>query len=216
VLTARQLTDLPYAAALRPHVGGLGADGEYDTAHFDRLSLDQPDAPGTIFLECAFTGVTLQGGSLRRARFGDVWLSGVRITLSDLAETQWADGTFAGGVLAGVQAFGARLDRVVFAGVKLDSVNFRDAELTGVTFTDCLLRDVDFAGATLTQTSFGDSRLSAVTLARTSLDQVDLRGAELGILTDATSLRGAIVTSAQLTAMAPLLAETLGIVVADR
>jgi hypothetical protein len=46
---------------------------------------------------------------------------------------------------------------------------------------------------------------------------VDLReAAELGLITDATSLRGAIVTTAQLTAMAPLLAETLGIVVHDR
>jgi uncharacterized protein YjbI with pentapeptide repeats len=94
-------------------------------------------------------------------------------------------------------------------------VNFRGAELTEVVFDNCLLRDVDFAGATLTRTSFGNSRLTAVTLAQTTLDQVDLRGADLGLLTDAPSLRGAIVTSAQLTAMAPLLAETLGIVVDD-
>lgn len=78
------------------------------------------------------------------------------------------------------------------------------------------VRDVDFGGATLTRTAFGGSRLATVTFARTTLDQVDLRGADLGIVTDATSLRGAIVTPAQLTAMAPVLAETLGIVVADR
>ncbi len=42
-----------------------------------------------------------------------------------------------------------------------------------------------------------------------------LRGAELGITTDATSLRGAIVTPAQLTEMAPVLAASLGIVVED-
>jgi uncharacterized protein YjbI with pentapeptide repeats len=64
--------------------------------------------------------------------------------------------------------------------------------------------------------TFGDSRLAAVIFTQTTLDQVDLRGAaELGLVTDAISLRGAIVTSAQLTAMAPVLAETLGIVVAD-
>jgi uncharacterized protein YjbI with pentapeptide repeats len=74
---------------------------------------------------------------------------------------------------------------------------------------------VDFTGATLTRTSFTGCRLAATTLTRTTLDRVDLRGAELGITTDATSLRGAIVTSEQLAAMAPVLAESLGIVVDD-
>ncbi len=84
-------------------------------------------------------------------------------------------------------------------------------------FDNCLLRDVDFTGAALTRTSFGGSRLAGTTFTRTTLDQVDLReAAELGLITDATSLRGAIVTTAQLTTMAPLLAETLGIVVHDR
>ena len=96
-------------------------------------------------------------------------------------------------------------------------MNFRGAELTEVVFDNCLLRDVDFSGASLTRTTFGGSRLAAVTFTQTTLDQVDLReAAELGLVTDATSLRGAIVTSAQLAAMAPVLAETLGIVVADR
>ena len=56
-------------------------------------------------------------------------------------------------------------------------------------------------------------RLSRVTFSHTSLDQTDLRGAQLGLTTDAESLRGAIVTSAQLTEMATLLAEALGIAV---
>ena len=100
-------------------------------------------------------------------------------------------------------------------GCKLDAVNFRDAELAEVVFDTCLLREVDFTGATLTRTSFTGCRLAAATFTRTTLDKADLRGAELGITTDAISLRGAIVTSAQLAAMAPVLAESLGIVVDD-
>jgi hypothetical protein len=45
---------------------------------------------------------------------------------------------------------------------------------------------------------------------------VDLRGAELGIIIDPGSLRGAIVTSGQLAAMAALLADSLGITVEDQ
>jgi uncharacterized protein YjbI with pentapeptide repeats len=124
----REIADLPYAAALTP--GGLGGGADYDTVHFDRADLDDPDASGARFLECAFTGVSVQGGRFRRSRFIDVWLEGTRMVVSDFAETQWTDVTFVNGTMAGVQAFGSRLNRVVFAGCKLDSVNFRDAELT--------------------------------------------------------------------------------------
>jgi hypothetical protein len=48
-----------------------------------------------------------------------------------------------------------------------------------------------------------------------TLQQVDLRGAELGITVDPGSLRGAIVSPAQLASMAPLLADAMGIIVED-
>jgi uncharacterized protein YjbI with pentapeptide repeats len=209
----RELADLRYAAHLTP--GHLDGGGEYDTLHFDRTDLDGPDASGARFLECAFTGISVQGGRFRRSRFIDVWLEGARMVLSDFAETQWSDATFVNGAIAGVQAFGSRLDRVVFAGCKLDSVNFRDAELTGVTFSDCLLREVDFGGAMVTRTAFTASRLAGVDFSRARLDQVDLRGSELGLIVGPDPLRGAIISTAQLTAIAPVLAESLGIVVDD-
>ncbi len=208
-----ELADLPYAAALTP--GRFGDHAEYDTVHFDRASVEEPDAPGARFLECAFTGVSVQGGRFGRSRFIDVWLKDVRLTLCDLAETQWTDATIIGGAVAGVQAFGARLDRVVFTGCKLDSVNFRGAELTGVTFSDCLLRDVDFGGATLARTAFTASRLTGVDFRRARLDRVDLRGSELGLIVGPDPLRGAIISTGQLAALAPVLAESLGIVVDD-
>jgi len=211
----RDVADLPYAAALTPHRGGLEPGAEYDTAHFDGTAFDGPDASAARFLECAFTGVSVQDGRLRRARFTGSWLKDLRLTLTDIAETQWSESTFAGGSLAGVQAFGARLDRVVFAGCKLDSVNFRGAELSGVTFADCLLRDVDFGGATLRRTAFAGSRLTGVDFSRAALDRVDLRGSELGLIVGPDPLRGAIITSGQLSAIAPLLADSLGIVVDD-
>jgi uncharacterized protein YjbI with pentapeptide repeats len=209
----QELADLPYAAALTP--GGLDGGGDYDTVHFDRADLDDPDASGARFLECAFTGVSVQGGRFRRSRFIDSWIEGARMVLSDFAETQWTDVTFLNGTMAGVQAFGSRLNRVVFAGCKLDSVNFRDAELTGVTFSDCLLHEADFGGAVLARTTFTASRLNGVNFSRARLDQVDLRGSELGLIAGSDPLRGAIISTGQLTAIAPMLAESLGIVVDD-
>jgi uncharacterized protein YjbI with pentapeptide repeats len=92
-------------------------------------------------------------------------------------------------------------------------VNFRGASLAEVSFDECLLRHVDFAGAKLTKTVFTRSRLVESDFTGVTLDQVDLRGAELGIIIGPDSLRGAIVTTAQLAEIAPLIAENLGIVV---
>ena len=120
-----------------------------------------------------------------------------------------------GSVAAGVEAFAARLRRVSLRGCKLDSVNLRDAVLAEVTFDNCVLSDVDFSGATLTKTVFRDSRLTRTNFTRAAMDEVDLRGAELGITVDPACLRGAIVTTAQLMELAPLLAEGMGLIVAD-
>ena len=210
-----ELADLPFATALRPHQGGLKLGGDYDCVHFDKATFDGADAADSRFLECAFTGVSFQDGGLRRSRLSDTWLRDVRLTSTSLAETSWTDATIVASAAAGIEAFGAQLRRVTFHGCKLDSVNFRDAVLTEVTFEDCLLRDVDFTGATLTSTAFPRSRLTRVTFARMTLDRVDLRDAELGITTDTVSLRGAIVSTAQLVDMAYLLADSMGIIVAD-
>ncbi len=211
----RELADLPYADDLRPHRGGLGPHEDYELAHFDQLSLDDPNAPSARFLECALTGVTFQQGQLRRARFTDVWFRDVRMMQTGLAETSWQDVIFGTAVIAGAEAYAATLRAVTFRGCKLDSVNLRDAALADVVFDNCLLREVDFGGATLTRVSFTSTRLDNTDFSRVTLDDVDLRGAELGITITPDSLRGAIITSAQLMAAAPLLAETLGIVVRD-
>jgi len=211
----RELADLPFAAALRAGPATMAPGESYDSAHFDGLDLTGPDASGSRFLDCAFTRVSIQDGRLRRARFTDVWLRDVRLMSTILAETTWVDAEVIGSAAAGVEAFGAQLRRVSLRGCKLDSVNFREAALVDVTFDNCVLRDVDFAGATLTRTAFPGSRLTGVNLARVTLDQVDLRGAELGITIDPECLRGAIVTTAQLGEIAPLLAESIGLTVAD-
>jgi len=209
------LADLPFAAALRIHRGDLAPAEAYEGAHFDQLDLHQPDAAGSRFLECAFTRVSIQEGQLRRARFADVWLRDVRLISTTLAESGWEGAEITGSVAAGAEAFAARLRRVSLRGCKLDSVNFRDAVLADVTFDNCVLSDVDFSGAALTRVVFRHSRLTRTNFSRVTMDEVDLRGAELGITVDPICLRGAIVTTAQLMDLAPLLAGSMGLTVAD-
>jgi uncharacterized protein YjbI with pentapeptide repeats len=208
-----RLADLPYASTLTPHQGDLAPDEDYEGAHFDKLDFDAPRAPGSRFLECAFTQVTVQDGQLRRARFNDVWLHGVRLTATELTDSNWIDVTIIGSAAAGVIAPGSMLRQVTFRGCKLHGVSFRGAALTDVTFRDCTLREVDFGSATLRRCQFPGSQLQETDFSQVTLDKVDLRGAELGIIMTPGALSGATITTAQLTALAPLLAEHAGITV---
>lgn len=209
------LADLPFAAALVPHEGDFDAGGDYDTVLFEHADFDRPSAPNARFLECAFRQVSITGGSLARCRLRDVWAADLRLTGTDLPESGWLDVTVLRSSLAGVQLFGAELERVAFSGCKLDSVNFRGSRLTSVTFDQCVLRDVDFGGATLARCAFPGTELVRADLRNVTMDRTDLRGAVLGLVIDAGSLRGTILSSGQLATVAPVLAESLGIVIAD-
>jgi uncharacterized protein YjbI with pentapeptide repeats len=202
-------------ADLIPFQGDLEPDEVYDGLAFEGISFDRADAPYGHFLECSLAGVSFDGGSLRKARFTDTPLREVRFVACDLAETGWQDVTLTGCALAGVQAFSCSMRRVTFRDAKLDSVNFRGSKLTDVTFEDCVLRDVEFGGATLRRVSFGGCTLTGADFTKAGCDEVDLRGATLGIRAGYESLRGTTIDSLQLVALAPQLANHLGITVAD-
>jgi uncharacterized protein YjbI with pentapeptide repeats len=210
-----ELADLPFAAHLAAHEGDLSAREAYDTVLFDGLDVTEPNAPSARFLECAFSRVSMSGGRLQRASLRDVWMRDVRLTGTNLAESNWLDVTVALSALAGTELYGAELRRVIFSSCKLDSVNFRGTSLTDVTFDRCVLRDVDFADTALTRCAFAGSQLSRTDFSRARMDRTDLRGAELGIVIDSQSLRGAIISTAQLVVLAPVLAESMGVVVRD-
>lgn len=124
--------------------------------------------------------------------------------------------SFLDGALAGVQAFGAKLRRVVFERCKIDSLNLRGATLRDIEFRDCDLSAVDFGEATLTSVTFPDSEIRRARFGKATLKKVDFRGArELDVADGCDALRGAIINNAQLAELAPALAHTLGIVVKD-
>jgi uncharacterized protein YjbI with pentapeptide repeats len=132
------------------------------------------------------------------------------------AEGTWVDVSWHGSVLAGIEAYGANWRRVRLVNCKLDSVNLRDARLREVTFENCTLRDVDLAGAALETVTFAGCRIEGLRLDRAKLQAVDLRGVrELHLASGIDGLRGSIMDSGQLMSLAPQLAASLGIIVAD-
>ncbi|MFE3194229.1 pentapeptide repeat-containing protein [Nocardia sp. NPDC059240] len=211
----RELADLPFARFLeaREEIESAGA---YDCAHFDGLSLDDPQVRGVTFTECAVSATTVTGGFFRYSRFNDVWLGSTRWIRTDLSETSWMDVEFVLAALSGVEAFGSTLRRVSFHNCKFDSVNLRGAVLNEVKFVDCVLRDLDVTDAKLTAVSFPGTEISGLTLRNAKLKNVDLREARsLGITGGVESLSGAVITNMQLFDLAPVFAHTFGITVKD-
>lgn len=201
---------------LAPHDGDDLSPGEdRDGVAFDDLQLSGLMAPNARFTECAFSRCSLADCELAGSSLRVVEFDGVRAVSVDLSATYWVDVTVAGSALAGVESHGASLRRVAFRDCKLDAVNFRTATLLDVDFERCVLSDVDFGGATLRKVRFQGCRLTGADFSKATLERVDLRGSELGIERGYESLAGAVIDSTQLVALAPDLANHLGIAVRD-
>jgi uncharacterized protein YjbI with pentapeptide repeats len=211
-----RLEVLPFAGRLEPGPQHLEPEGDHSWRQFDGLLLENLDAGGSRFEECAFTSVTVTGGRMRGSRLREVWWHDVRLVGVDLVDGDWMDVAVRSGVLAGVELFGSRWHRVVLQGCKLDSVNLRDATLREVSFVDCLLRDVDLAGGALTDVQFPGTQVRGLRLDGARLARVDLRSVvELDIASGHAALRGAVIDSGQLAELAPYLATEIGLTVDD-
>ncbi|QVQ51767.1 pentapeptide repeat-containing protein [Spiractinospora alimapuensis] len=214
--TPRGLLELPYAEFLEPWSGPPEREGEYDGVHMNDVTVDEVTADNARFVESALSAVTFAGGRLRHTRFNDVWMHAVRWSGTDMVRSVWVDAELVGNALSGVALFDSEMSRVTFFNCRFDVVNLRATTLRDVVFVDCLLREVDLAGAKFTRVSFPGSTLDKVHLSGATLTDVDLRGAEsITLLDGAESLRGAVISPAQLVELALPFAHALGVKVAD-
>lgn len=210
----RELTELPFSAYLTAPHGEPVQGGDYDTVHFEDSSFADVSAGNSRFSECAFSAVDFAGGKFRRARFNDIWINASQMVNTDFAEATWLDTEIVTSAMAATALFDAELSRVNFFGCKLVSVNLRGAKLRDVAFVDCALRDVDFGNTTLTGVTFPGSHVEGALFDKATMKKVDLRGtAVLSIHSGFNSLKGAIVSDAQLMELAPALAQSIGLVV---
>jgi len=160
-------------------------------------------------------------------------LDGVDLKARRLPGLTCRDVVFEGCDLAGANLEGAKLTRVAFVRCRMTGAVLSGAELQDVRLVDCtapmlglrmakaghlsiadsMLREADFYEATLEDSAITASDLSAADFTRVQVPELDLRGSTLDGLVSPTSLRGAVITTDQLVALAPALAVDLGITV---
>ncbi|WP_194846464.1 pentapeptide repeat-containing protein [Mumia zhuanghuii] len=171
----------------------LVPSAELDGLVFRGLTVDSADLSGSRVRESLFECVNVAVLRAPRATLRDVRIEGGRIGSADLYDGVW--------------------ESVRVSGCKLSFVNLRGAELRDVAFTDCVIDELDLVNASASRVSFTGCTIARLDVQHTTSTHVDLRGAELREIVGVTSLRGVTISPLQLSLLAPLLADTLGITV---
>jgi uncharacterized protein YjbI with pentapeptide repeats len=205
---ARPTPSPPFADFDAP---GLEAGRDYDTIRFADRDFTGQDASDARFLECRLERCCVEALSLRRARFVDCGLAEIHGASVDLADSTWRDTEMTGGRLGALILPGATWNGVRLRGVKLGFVNLAGARLEDVVFEECEIDSLDARAAQLRSVRFVGSGVAELNVAEAVMSKVDLSGARLRTIVGVESLRGGIISHAQLTDLAPLLAAQLGV-----
>lgn len=161
-----------------------------------------------------FAGVVADETDLKGARLSEVHLDQANLPVVRAARSQWRDVQVTGRI-GSLEAYEAQWRSVHLVGCKLNYVNLRGAELMDVAFTDCVIDELDLAAATANRVRLSGTRVTHLNVRQAKLKDLDLRGANLEVIEGLTDLRGATISPQQLTLLAPLFADELGIDVED-
>jgi uncharacterized protein YjbI with pentapeptide repeats len=197
------------------YAGSLVAHGMYDATRYADADLSGAALTGATFTECELAGITAHETRLRAARFVQTRIERMNAPVFTAARCVLRDTEVLRSRMGSLELFDSDLQATAIVGSKLGWVNLRAARLRDVQFTDCTIEELDLANAELTRVAFRDCRVETLRLDSARLTDVDLRGLDLHVIAGLEGLSGAIVSATQATLLAPLLAEHLGLIVAD-
>lgn len=190
-------------------------DGDHDGVVVASVDLGGQRGHDLRLTASRLIDVAMDGVALSGALLAECELERVEATDLDLVDARLRDVQVTGARIGDLQAHGAELTRVLIRNSRLGYVNLRSATLCDVRFVGCTLTDLDVADATLRRVALDDCTIERLACQHADMGDVDLTGAQIIEVIDVAHLCGATVSSAQLTALAPLLAHHVGIVVRD-
>lgn len=192
----------------------LVRNADLESVRYSDLILPELVLAGAKLDGVHFAGLVADETDLKGARLSEVHLEQANLPVVRAARSQWRDVQVTGR-LGSVEAYETQWRSVHFVGCKLSFVNLRGAELLDVAFTDCIIDELDLVGAAANRVRLSQTRVAHLNVRQAKLRDVDLRGATLEVIEGLTDLRGATISSLQLTLLAPLLADELGLSVED-
>lgn len=209
-----QIAPLRLGALIDGDPADLTSDADLESVRYTDVSTSELDLSGAKLDGVHFAGLVADETDLKGARLSEVHVDQANLPVVRAGRSQWRDVQLTGR-LGSLEAYEAQWRSVHFVGCKLSFVNLRGAELVDVAFTDCVIDELDLGGAATNRVRLCGTRVNHLNVRQAKLRDLDLRGATLEVIEGLTDLRGATISPLQLTLLAPLLADELGLNVED-
>lgn len=211
VLTAPDLSRLRDGEADELTAGEMVEDLELVGA-----DLSGGDLSALTLLSCRFSEVFANDTDLAAARLVDCRLERLSATYLHSPRSTWRTVELVDSRIGAWEFYDADVESLLMEDCRLGFTN-----LAGTTVRDLLIRatridKLDLSGIDAQRVRFEDCRVGTLRLHGGSLSDVDLRGLEMRTVSGVGSLAGAAVSSGQLSELAPLLAQHLGLRVTDQ
>ena len=174
------------------------------------------DLSALTLLSCRFSEVFANDTDLAAARLVDCRLERLSATYLHSPRSTWRTVELVDSRIGAWELYDADVESLLIEDCRLGFTN-----LAGTTVRDLLIRatridELDLSGIDAQRVRFEDCRVGTLRLHGGSLSDVDLRGLEMRTVSGVGSLAGATVSSGQLSELAPLLAQHLGLRVQDQ
>ncbi|MGI9005152.1 MAG: pentapeptide repeat-containing protein [Streptosporangiaceae bacterium] len=179
------------------------------------LDLSGREAAGAEIEACTFANVNLSQGRLRRGLIRDV-----RLERCDLANLRALDSSLTrvellASRMTGLSLLDDDLRDVRFDGCRVDLASFRMSKFADVLFSGCRMGQADFTEADLRGARFENCDLTGAQFSGARMTGTRFARCDLTEITGVTSMRGAVITSADAVTLAYILAGALGITIED-
>ena len=174
------------------------------------------DLSALTLLSCRFSEVFANDTDLAAARLVDCRLERLSATYLHSPRSTWRTVELVDSRIGAWELYDADVESLLMEDCRLGFTN-----LAGTTVRDLLIRatridELDLSGIDAQRVRFEDCRVGTLRLHGGSLSDVDLRGLEMRTVSGVGSLAGATINGQQLSELAPLLAQHLGLRVTDR
>ena len=205
-----------------PDLGRL-RDGEVDELSAGEMvedlrlaDLSGSDLSALTLLSCRFSEVFANDTDLAAARLVDCRLERLSATYLHSPRSTWRTVELVDSRIGAWELYDADVESLLMENCRLGFTN-----LAGTAVRDLLIRatridELDLSSIDAQRVRFEDCRVGTLRLHGGSLSDVDLRGLEMRVVSGVGSLAGATINSQQLSELAPLLAQHLGLRVTDR
>ena len=207
-----------------PDLGRL-RDGEADELAagemVEDLELVEADLSGSdlsalTLLSCRFSEVFANDTDLAAARLVDCRLERLSATYLHSPRSTWRTVELVDSRIGAWELYDADVESLLIEDCRLGFTNLAGTALRDVLIRATRIDELDLTGIDAQRVRFEDCRVGTLRLHGGSLSDVDLRGLEMTVVNGVGSLAGATVSSGQLSELAPLLAQHLGLRVKDQ